>query len=215
MFRRNLLPQRNKWIEYGEREKDSSRTERALLRHTLNHLLCLLDDGSEKCFPEEVYIHPPMNPQLSTGSIVKCRTSETYFVVMNPACDLVVRDDGKFKTNRILVGEIESQASLFPVPPAGALSNNKMGDLKRAYQNKWTNYHHWLPKTDFFEGGFINFRKIKSFTQDDFNEKFKESESQISPSFVKDIVSRFSSYYARQGQPDIDVQAPSEEKTSS
>ncbi|MFQ2549269.1 hypothetical protein ACK305_18520, partial [Aeromonas caviae] len=27
---------------------------------------------------------------------------------------------------------------------------------------------------------------------------------QISPAFVKDIVSRFSSYYARQGQPDID-----------
>ena len=30
------------------------------------------------------------------------------------------------------------------------------------------------------------------------------SKIQISPSFVKDIVARFSSYYARQGQPNID-----------
>ena len=204
VFQNNLLPQRNEWTEHGI--ADSRRTERALLRHTLNHLLQLLENnGEERQYPEEVYLHPPLAEEIRTGSLVKEKNKDRWFAVMNPACDLVVRKNGGTNTDRIIIVEVDPVKVLFPWFPKASLSNNEKGALKTAFQNKGPAHHHWLPKTDFFEGGFLNFRKLSSFEIEEFGEKFETPpEVQISPSFVKDITARFSSYYARQGQPDID-----------
>ena len=203
VFLKNLIPQIDKWIDYGE--DNSSRTEKALLRHTLNHLLQLLDDDADSCFPEEVYLHPPLNDDIRTGSLVKEKESGKWFAVMSPACDLVVREDGSRNTDRILIVEVDLGTTLFPWFNDTNLSKTRKGELKRAFGNNKSAYHHWLPKTDFFEGGFLNFRKLFTWEIGQFQEKFHTPpEIQISLSFVKDIVARFSSYYARQGQPDID-----------
>lgn len=202
VFLKNLLPYRDKWVAYGK--IDSSRTEKALLRHALSHLLQLLDDDADRCFPEEVYLTPPLSDKIRTGSVVKEKDSEQMFVVMNPACDLVIRDNGECKTDRILIVQIDSKAALFPSYPTTALSKNQKKDLEKAYRNNKTTYYHWLPKTNFFEGGFLNFRKLSSLSVKEFDNKFEKPAIQISPNFVKDIVARFSAYYARQGQPDID-----------
>ena len=203
VFRRNLLVEKDMWIEYGK--VNSSRTEKALLRHTLNHLLQLLDDDIDSCFPEEVYLYPPLNDEIRTGSLVKERESGKWFTVMNPACDLITREEGNRNTDRILIVEVDLGTTLFPWFNDTNLSKTRKGELKRAFGNNKSAYHHWLPKTDFFEGGFLNFRKLFTLEIEQFQEKFHiPPEIQISLSFVKDIVARFSSYYARQGQPDID-----------
>ena len=91
------------------------------------------------------------------------------------------------------------------VDPEEKLSLRKKGELKQAFRNNKSSYYHWLPQTKFFKGGFLNFRKLETLDIEKFSEIFKTPPKiQISPSFVKDIVARFSSYYARQGQPDID-----------
>ena len=193
VFLRNLLPQIDTWISYGK--ENSERTEKALLRYTLNHLLQLLEEDEELCFPEEVYIFPSMLDRLTTGSIVTA--DDQWFVVLSPACDLVPRgENGVGNTDYILLVEIESVDKVL----AGRKSKGRVREL---CTNK-RDYYHWLPETDFFEGGILNFRKLKTLNEDNFEEKFGKPTIQISPSFVKDIVSRFSSYYARQGQPDID-----------
>ena len=203
VFRKNLLVQKDIWIKYGK--VDSSRTEKALLRHTLNHLIQLLDDDEDSCFPEEVYLFPPLTKKIRTGSIVKEKKNGKWFSVLNPACDLAVREDGSRNTDRILVVEIDSITELFSWSNDTNLSNSKKGQLKRAFGNNDSAYHHWLPETDFFEGGFLNFRKLSSLEIGHFKEKFHlPPKIQISPPFVKDVVARFSSYYARQGQPNID-----------
>lgn len=202
VFRQNLLPQKDKWVKYAE--ADSSRTEKALLRHALSHLLQLLDDDGDRCFPEEVYLAPPLTEKIRTGSIVKEKTSKQRFVVMNPACDLVIRDNGKCNTERILIVEIDPQTSLFPGHSDTGLTNSQKKDLEKAFKNNKSTYYHWLPKTDFFEGGFLNFRKLSTLSSEKFREGFEAPTVQVSPSFVKDMLARFSAYYARQGQPDID-----------
>ena len=199
----NLLPQKDTWINYGE--DNSSRTEKALLRYALNHLLQLLDDDEDSCFPEEVYLFPPLTKHIRTGSIVKEKKSDKWFAVLNPACDIAVRENGSRNTDRILVVEIDSITELFPWSNDTNLSKSKKEQLKRAFGNNNSAYHHWLPKTDFFEGGFLNFRKLSSLEIGHFKEKLHlPPKIQISPPFVKDVVARFSSYYARQGQPNID-----------
>lgn len=210
VFLKNLLPQIETWVSYGK--EDSERTEKALLRHTLNHLFQLLEEDDESCFPEEVYLHPPISDKISTGSIVKERTSNQSLVVLSPACDLVIRSNGEFKTDRILLVMIEEENDVVDkaLTDIRMMQNNRRKrekterTLKDVFRNNHTLYHHWLPKTDFFAGGFLNFRKLEALKKWEFDRKFETPDIQISPSFVKDIVARFSSFYARQGQPEID-----------
>ena len=202
VFLKNLLPKIRQWEKYGK--EDSAKTEKALLRHTLNHLAQLLDEDEDRCFPEEMYLQPPLTEDIRTGSIVKEKEDGQWFVVMNPACDLVVRENGKCNTDMILVVEVDPITALFPWSEGKNLSKKKRGSLENAFKNKST-YYHWLPKTDTFLGGFLNFRKLSTLAIDTLSERFcTPPRIQIAPSFIKDVIARFSSYYARQGQPDID-----------
>jgi CheY-like chemotaxis protein len=202
VFLKNLLPQRGTWVAYGK--EGAARTEKALLRHALNHLLQLLDDDGERSFPEEMYLHPPLTDKIRTGSLVKDKDGN-WFAVMNPACDLVIRSNGKHKTDRILLVEIEKEDDVVRVALDGiSKTDSKQNKLRLVCGNNHTNYYHWLPKTEYFSGGFLNFRKLSAITNGEFDEKFQVPQIQIAPSFVKDAVARFSSYYARQGQPDIE-----------
>ncbi len=207
VFLNNLLPQIKTWISYGEtyKETDPKRTEKALLRYTLNHLYQLLEEDDENYFPEEFYLHPTVTDKITTGNIVKETKTNQLFVVLSPACDLVIRKDGEFKTDRILLVEIESENNVVNTALDGIKKkDSKKRKLRDVSNNNYTDYYHWVPKTDFFDGGFLNFRKLHTLKKAVFDEKFEKPSIQISPFFVKDIVSRFSSYYARQGQPDID-----------
>ena len=203
VFLENLLPQMGTWVSYGK--EDSARTERALLRHTLNHLSQLLDDEEDSCYPEEMYLAPPLTRDIRTGSIVKEKQFDRWFAVMNPACDLVFREKDKRNTDMILVVEVDRGTVLFPWFECKELSKAKQGDLRNAFRNNKLTYYHWLPKVDSFPGGFLNFRKLSTLENKVFLGKFNiPPQIQIAPSFIKDVIARFSSYYARQGQPDID-----------
>lgn len=215
IFINNLLPQFSAWVEYGK--VDPKNTEKAYLRHALNHLLQDLDRDVDVCHPEEFYIYPPISDRINTGSILKKKDSSSYFIVMNPACDLAERTGGGCNTDQALLIEIEILKTIYPDLDKDnfsleTLSNTLEGKLKGIYENK-KSYYHWLPLVHYFnggvnefkfKGGVINFRKISTYTSSELEEEFDPSPAiQVSPGFIKDIVSRFSSYYARQGQPDI------------
>ena len=210
VFLDNLLPQIKTWVSYGETDPD--RTEKALLRYTLNHLFQLLEEDNENYFSEEVYLYPPMSDKFTTGSIVKA--DDQWFVVLSPACDLVMKKNGEFRTDCVLCVEIENTNNIVDkVLTLTGIKRMRDADekqkkteelLEKIFKNNYTFYYHRLPKTDFFKGGFLNFRKLQTLSEADFREKFQQPCIQISPFFVKDIVSRFSSYYGRQGQPDLD-----------
>ena len=219
VFLQNLKPNKKRWISYAKNGEDeearkinSERTQNALLRYTLNHLLQLLEDDEEECLPEEVYLYPPALDRIRTGNMVKA--NDQWFVVLNPACDLVPIN-GEFKTDRILLVEIDGDA----VKDVLRKSNNnkdKKRKLDALSKNTHAFYYHWLPPVRFessdgqilnFDGGLLNFRKLKTLTKVYFQKKFGDPLIQISPSFAKDIISRFSSYYARQGQPNLDRDA--------
>lgn len=204
IFIENLLPQRKSWIEYGK--EDHEKSEKAFLRHALNHLIQILDGDVDKCYPEEMYIYPPVSTRINTGCIVKSKNSDNFYVVMNPACDLAERDNGGCNTDRALLVEIKMLKDIFPDFDWRNLSRSNNKELEKVYKNNKSGYYHWLPKVDFFDGGVLNFREISTYTEDELGRNFEEPMLQISPAFVKDMVSRFSSYYARQGQPDIDYE---------
>ncbi len=205
VFRSNILPQIGKWEVYGQ--ADSTRTENALLRHTLNHLIQLIDEEVEDYLPEEFYLYPHPSGKIRTGSILKEKSSEKWFVVMSPDCDLVVRPNGKRNTDTVLVVEVVPVSKVFDWfddAPGESVSNNQKHELDRALKNNRSNYYHCLPKTDFFPLGFLNFRYLSTVGGQGIDKRFHMPPYvQVSPPFVKDMVARFSSYYARQGQPSV------------
>lgn len=203
IFKESLLPNRTLWENYGE--QDPARTERGLLRHTMSHLLQLLNSQDDTIYPEEAYLFPPLSSELRSGSIVKNKETGDCFAIVNPACDLVVRPSGDFKTDHILIMGIEKDSPILDAEVGETKKTEKIEkQLKKVFSNNHTPYYHTLPKTAFFEGGMLNFRKINAIEKTCFNEEFDQPSVQISPEITKDILSRFSSYYARQGQPDID-----------
>lgn len=216
IFIDNLLPQRKSWIEYAK--GDPINTEKAYLRHALNHLLQDLDMDIDKCHPEELYIYPPISNRINTGSILKKKESESHFIVMSPACDLAERENGDCNTDLALLVEIDLFKSLFPETNEenfnwDNLSNSKKKEFEKIYKNNKNSHYHWLPLVNYvkrdksqykFKGGVVNFRKISTYDKQELEDLFDTPPViQVSPNFIKDIVSRFSSYYARQGQPDI------------
>lgn len=218
IFWNNILPQVDSWKQHSALGKD---TEKALLRSTINHLLEFLDYDSDLCFPEEMYIFPAISKRFKTGSIVKKNDTNDYYVILSPSCDLAIHN-GNIKTDRILTCCIEKQ-SISLIKKAKANSKLKVKGrgkprkaiedkiekanalLNRISRNNYSSYYHFLPQTNAFDGGLINFRKINTSKPRDFSCQFTKPLIQISSHFTKDIVARFSSYYARQGQPDLDA----------
>ena len=196
VFLTNLLPTLDTWIRYGR--LDPKRTERALLRYALGHLVAGLDGDETPCYPEEVYLAPPLDNVLTTGSLVMRKGDGGCLVVMTPACDLVLRD-GKPNTDTIILAEVVPEEAVY------AALNAKADRRRRLKRNNDKFYYHWLPNSQVAVGGYLDFRRIQTVPLDRFECEFEPLEARIAPGFVKDIVSRFSAFYARQGQPVIDA----------
>ena len=182
-------------------------TEKVLLRYAISHIHELIDNERPKYITEEMYICPPVNQHISTGSIVRNKADSTYGIVLSPPCDLEIREDGTFKTDSILICKIEPQDQIHsPLLRDKISDKSRRKEIKKAAGNNYTEYYHWLPHNALFDGGYINFRKVSSYSPAEFGELFDLPTIKIQENFVKSILSRFSSYYARQGQPEFDCE---------
>lgn len=202
IFWGHLLPHLDTWKKYSSNGKE---TETSILRHVLNHLLEFLGNDENPSYPEEMYIFPPIQKGFKTGSIVKHKSGNGYCIVLNPACDLVLRKSGQMKIDRLLLIEIDNESKGYGhILEKQKDDGEKTQTLNKFFSNKFCPYYHWLPATTFFPGGFINFRNLSTMSMKQFSQDFDPPYTQISRHFVKDILARFSSYYSRQGQPDVD-----------
>lgn len=194
VFYKNIFFQKKQWIKYEDKEI----VRKAVLRHALNHLTQYIDETDQEYFLEEVYIYPPVIKKIATGAIVKNPSNNVYYIVLTPACDFA-----QSKARCILLAEIIAPFEYVKtnVPGCGK-TNSRENKLKDAVHNKKQEYH-FLPSMSFFDGGFIDFTSVTSHSSDELKDNFSEVKIQISPFFISDILGRFSSYYARQGQPDL------------
>lgn len=200
VFLNNLLPTLKEWVRYGQH--DIERTKKALLRFALGHLVANLDGDETPCYPEEVYLSPPLTKKLTTGSLVKRKNDAALYVVMTPACDLVPRN-GQPKASSIQLVEILPEDGVFETLEGNVKARNSKQLKLRS--NNFKPCFHWMPKSKSVSGGFLDFREVQSVQRGEFDSEFEQLDARIAPGFIKDIVSRFSAFYARQGQPEINA----------
>jgi hypothetical protein len=215
-----LWDRRDTWLAYAATGKP---TKDAMLRLVLNHLVEFIGLGSSEYFPDEAYLKVFNADILRTGQLYKNKANNEHFIMISPACDLVVHEDGPksefVQLCRIychneepIISYLRQAGEKLPEPKeptfkeARIIKNRADAFLRDAPGNKKDCYH-YLPKSDstVFKGGVVNFREVGSFKRESFADNFSAIGIQVAPPFLKDIVSRFSSYYARQGQPVFDL----------
>lgn len=204
VFYESFLAQKDMWISYSKYNYDN--IKEALLRHTLQYLINLLNQGNRKYLPLENYLYPVPKGSIMTGMIYTRNNDRTYHLIINPPCDIAIQNNGERKVNDILFVEIENddQSYLSALEDYKKTeSNNKKKKVLNHFNNDAL-YYHWLPKTSFFCGGKINFRSISKQPISKIYDLYTETGIQIAPFFMKEILNNYSYYYSRQGQPEID-----------
>ena len=193
-------------------------SEESLARYILSHLESRLSNDYKNFHTEEVYLKVKTDEngnnqgiELKTWRIVKHIDTDELYVIINPACDIA---NDKFVN--IICLHIEPLAEVFDEAFRTSIdhylkwenSSNQREKIEKRIKEKTGDFWIILPKTRLCGGGRINFKKIKSLDHSQVSQTnpwlllWYEAVCDIAPLFVKDIISKFSSYYARQWTPD-------------
>lgn len=205
IFWRHLACDFDNW-DAGERD-----SERTLLRYTVAHLAEYLDipDGEDRFFHEaEFYIRPPIRKHIATGDIIE--RDEARYIVLSPACDVAVRGENEggkptINAERIVLAPLVEvtrekflQKGIIRADDGAAKCKSALEEIIKSKRERFV----FLPKYGDMYPAVIDLQNIHTFTLDEYlNAKRIATVSGI---FLKDIQSRYSAYYGRQGQPDLD-----------
>jgi len=202
IFWDSLIPNIESWMLLGRERED---VESSMLRHIVSHVEELLDGRPQSTAPECYVVVSDDDQRYRTGEILANHNGD-HFMILTPACDLVLRNDGQPKSENLLVCLVEESEAVISEALEGVKRlGSKKTKITQALRNNHSLNFHWLPGFSGFSGGFLNFRKLECIDVQDVKSNHSKIGLKVSGPFVKDIVSRFSGYYARQGQPDIDV----------
>ena len=178
----------------------------------------MFDDKYLDVDPIEMYMFPNPIGQVCTCDIYKKsigQYSYEYFIVLTPSCDLANKKIDKVLLCKIIkyddVKNFKDKLEAYNSLPDKTTNNakSKKDNLSKWFRNADVESlrYHFLPKVKDFAGGFVDFRSILSLEYDKESGKIIDSSylkiGVITESFKRDIVSRFSSYYHRQGQPEF------------
>ena len=205
-------------MEYWKKEvENKDKIEKVLSRHILAHLvesLKLTEEGKfEKYHPAEVYIMPPVKKDFFTGDILKDKDSGEYFLILTPACDMELRQkkDGENRVSyrnadKIILAKLIKFNQVQEVKAyIENQSNKKKKEVKEYIKNTKKGRYHYLPSFGTQIPGFlIDFQDINRINPEELTVNYDRVAS-IDEPFLKDIIARFTSYYARQGSPDFDI----------
>lgn len=195
-YKELFIPGVDNWVK--RQETDKERVQRSLLKIALNNLNALLEYDDDKAFSEQVYLFFIKTDNVYTGSILKDNESEDSYIVISPSCDIFLRKDeqGNMYRNVDMIHLLRITNN-----PAGKNSKNS-----ESYRKNNKNRFHFLPSVKEFNGGYIDFADIKVITEESLNRDYEILKIRISEPFMKNISGRFSSYFGRQGQPDLDFE---------
>lgn len=199
IYNNNIRYNIDEWLNLAA--EDPVKTETSLLRFVGHCLEDMLHTDCEQIYSAEMYISPLLNEELSPGLIIEDNT-KNKFLVITPACDLAFHGDSR-KSETLQLCSIEDVAKHF----LGTSQSAK--NKRRAAINNCNNLFHYLPKCKIFDGGLINFQGLKTIGISEVENGNYKAIAKITSSYLKNILARFSGYYARQGQPDIlmDIEA--------
>lgn len=193
VFWKHMCPVIGSW---DNKDKDF-KTQR-MLRFAVTRMNEMLNidssDNHDDYDALEFYIKPAIKDKPFTGDIIDYENKK--YVVITAACDMEQK-----KLDYVVVCKIDFDE--FDNIRKEIKENKKKAEerLKRFINNAVPRYH-LLPPCKLFSGGLIDFQQVENIKKEKFYENSIVKAS-INPVFHKDIQARFSHYYGRQGQPQL------------
>lgn len=171
----------------------------------------------DKVHPMEFYIYPVagMNQAYQTGEILE--KDGTYFAILTPDCDLVIRHDGSRKADKILLTtaknfkglpdyikytDLKSKRELTEKESKNL--SNLEGKVKNWMKNRGGDQDRFffLPGTPFLPSLILDFQ-FKIMLTDAEIQTFNRV-ARLDLPFAQSMAATFTRYYNRIGFPDID-----------
>ena len=203
---------------------ESFSSEESLSRYILAHLESRLSNNYKNFHPEEVYLKVSSSEsenekiKIKNWRIVKNLETQKYYLTMTPSCDLAQKKFENFlfveidSLNTTFWQDISDNVNSFNSLTDEDEKNKKREKIWRTINKKIWSFWIIIPKVSLFWWGMINLKKV--CTVDPEIVEWRSDErlfigwyeiiADISPLFMKDIVSKFWSYYNRQGMPDFE-----------
>lgn len=208
IFWNHLSNSLDSWINDDLRELGQK--QKSLLRYTMAHMQEYIDGDVERYHPSELYITPPIKKNIHTGDIVEYENNR--YVVLTPSCDIVRRENGDINTNFVLFCKISELSTIVDnfgeLASSTSKNNNNRKRLNFYIENKKQNFH-FIPKINSIDAGLISFQNTLTIEIIEvvrlLEDKTMVRVATISMPFLKDIISRYSNYFARQGSPDFET----------
>lgn len=183
--------------------------KRSLLRYTISHLAEYLDipDGEDKFYHEaEFYIKPPIKNIIASGDILEIGGER--FINLSPACDVALRSneqgEPEINAERIVLAPTISvdEASFLSAGIIKEEQNTRdrqtaLEDIIKGKRERFS----FLPGYGEISPAAIDFQNIRTFPFEEVRSATRIAT--VAGIFLKDIQSKFSAYYGRQGQPDL------------
>ncbi|PKP19163.1 MAG: hypothetical protein CVU07_00465 [Bacteroidetes bacterium HGW-Bacteroidetes-23] len=196
------------WI--NDITRNPKEKENSLLRYTLLHMQEHIDEELDKYHPSEFYITKPIKKNIFTGDIIEYEKNR--YIILTPSCDIVLRADERRNADFILFCKIKSLNDVVKnynlLQHDTAASNDNRKRIISFFENKNQRFH-FIPKAISIEPGLIDFQDKLTIPNNVVNSFLKEKKIErlatVSQPFLKDIISRYSNYYSRQGSPDFNV----------
>jgi hypothetical protein len=160
--------------------------------------------------PVEMYIYPPVEPDLLAGDIIKCGedANTEYWVILTPSCDLV---SGRAKAEQVLLAKclpLENFSTVvdFKREPDRYLKELESLIRNRSGRGRQEFRYHFLPGTSFLLGFLVDFQNLIQLPFENDGEELKNSRiCSLDNPFAEALTAQFIRYYSRLGTPDLDV----------
>jgi len=185
-------------MQYWIDSPDKQSLARYILSHVYEKLEINESGDFEYYHTPEVYIKPPIRENIHTGDIFEIETEK--YLVITPACDIEIKytPQGKpfRKASKLSLLKLnEFDANIYCRNRKDKVERNKVKDI---LSNNLYRYQ-YLPPYLNEKGYILDFEEVLNLDLD-VDTKLERIAS-ISQIFLKNIISRFSQYYSRFGQP--------------
>ena len=201
LFNRFIWP---RW-ESGWRGNGNQRllTE-VITRQIVSHLSEGLGAPPRFHHPEEFYFAPALDPDhLGTGDMLNINGD--VFVIVTPRCNMA-KDTPRF----LMLAACQSMGQQWTEIGAKVTDARKLESGLKELRRFATQAHatgtHFLPPFGGLGPWLVDFKEIETVASAQAPELLKQRFASICPSFVPNLIQRFSAYIGRIGQPDLDVE---------
>jgi CheY-like chemotaxis protein len=195
----------NRWGDRWSKEEDKAVIEEIIARQTASHIADALSIAPIHHHPDEFYIVPALHSSRpDTGDIIK-KDNQVY-VILTPRCNMANNPPSHIT----LAMCIEIPAWTAWKEALSGSSANKREKAERDIRNHATQAHenssHFLPPLNGNGPWLVDFKETRSLKAEDVTSLLPQRIASIAPSFIPNLIQRYSSYLGRIGQPGIDAE---------